>query len=39
MADLEELSEGLVLDAMTESANDHDGDYQEVASQHDFDAF
>ena len=39
MADLEELSEALVIDALTESSNDHEGEYQEVASQHDFDAF
>lgn len=39
IADLEELTEGIVYDAMTENANDHDGEYQEIATQSDFDAF
>lgn len=39
MADLEELSEGIVLDMFTESANDHEGEYTQLAEQTDFDKF
>lgn len=30
---------GMVIDMYTESSNDKDGDYQEIANQDDFDSF
>ena len=38
MADLEELTEGMVMDMLTEAANDS-CEYQELASQEDMDRF
>lgn len=37
-ADLEEIEEGMVIDMVIESANDHE-EYQQIASQEDFDRF
>lgn len=40
VAELDELDEGLILDMMTESANDHEaGEYRQLATQDDFDKF
>lgn len=38
IADLEELDEGMVLDMLTEAANDQ-CEYRELASQEDMDRF
>lgn len=40
LAEMEELSEGMVLDMITESLNDNEQDsYTEMATQEDFDRF
>ena len=37
MRDLDEITMGMVIDMYTESANDREGDYKELATQEDMD--
>jgi len=39
MQDLDGMTVGMVIDMYTESSNDRDGEYAELATQEDFDSF